>query len=155
MSYDTVITLAEAKEYLRIDDTLTQDDNQITGMINSSLAFVEKWTSIYVFERNEEFVMVDGFIRSYAYPIESVISPIDITIQKKTLYMNFYSGHETIDLVLNVGYADPNDVPDELKSVAYEIIDLLYYSHETGKTVKKDLSMLSIDMLNQYKRFLI
>jgi len=155
MAYIDVITLSEAKTYLRVDDTLTEDDAQITRMINASLSYVEKATNIIVFARLKEYVMVNGCNRVYDYPINSLIDPIEASIERKTLYSIYSYGTDTITLSLNVGYADVNDFPDELREVALEIIDLMYYEHESGKSYIKDLSSLSVSILNQYKRFLI
>lgn len=154
MSYITVISLSDAKEYLRIDDTLTDDDTQITRMINSALSYVERQTNIYVYDRAKTYLMVDGFVRVYDYPINSITSPAeaDMDNTQKTLYTNYCYGSETSDLVLDIGFNNPVNVPPDLIDVAYEIIDLLYYGNETGKTMK-DLSPLSVDLLNSYKRF--
>ena len=139
MAYTDVITLADAKLYLRIDDTLTDDDAQITRMISSALSYVEKWTNVLVYARNKDYLIVDGIIRVYDYPINSVVSPdeADMTITRKTLY--------TI-------YVDPDDVPQELKDVALEIIDNMYYRNDWKNM---GLSPLSIDILNKHKRFII
>ena len=47
MSYLTVIPLADAKAYLKVEDTAT--DDEITRMIKSSLAYLEKRTNILVY----------------------------------------------------------------------------------------------------------
>ena len=52
MSYITVITLAEAKNYLRVDPTLTGDDSAITRMIESALKFIERYTNIICYQRS-------------------------------------------------------------------------------------------------------
>jgi len=157
MAYLDVISLEDAKVYLRVDDTLTEDDNSITRMINGALSYVEKWTNILLFDRTMTYLMVDGVINVYDYPINSVIDPIeaDLDITKKTLYTNYCKGSDTIDLQLNVGFTNVSNIPQELIDVAYEIIDLMYYEHETGKNVSKDLSSLSIDILNKHKRFIL
>jgi hypothetical protein len=157
MSYLTVISLAEAKVYLRVDDTLTEDDNSITMMINAALGFVEKETGVLVYDRDKTYLMVDGERRVYDFPINSVVSPdaADMDIDQQISYTTYCYGTDTSNLVLNVGYATPSDIPQDLIAVAYEIIDLLYYSHETGKTIKKDLSQLSREMLTKHKRFIL
>ena len=156
MSYLTIISLDEAKNYLRIDDTLTEDNANITRMINGALSFIERWTNVLVFAREKTYLLIDGFVRVYDAPINSITSPTeaDMTNEQRTLYKNFCHGSETADLVLNVGHVSPSTVPQELIEVAYEIIDIMYYEHETGKTIKKDLSGLSKDILNQNKRFI-
>ena len=163
MAYIDVITLADAKLYLRVDDTLTDDDAQITRMINTALSFVENATRIYVYARNKTYKMVDGFVRVYDYPINSMVSvdgdvavtDDDMSNEQKTLYKNYCYGSETIDLILEVGYTLPSNVPQPLIDVALEMIDIMYYGNETGKTVQKDLSEMSMQILGQYKRFLI
>ena len=155
MAYIDIITLSDAKTYLRVDDTLTEDDSQITRMINASLSYIEKWTNVILFARLKEYIMVNGCKRIYDYPINSLIDPVEADVDLKTLYRTYSYGIETISLSLNVGYVDPVEVPDDLREVALEIIDLMYYEHESGKSYTKDLSSLSVSVLNQYKRFLI
>ena len=75
MSYLSIISLAEAKNYLRVDDTLTADDDQITNMINSALKYVEDWTNIILYAREKSYIVVGGSKRVYDYPINSVIKP--------------------------------------------------------------------------------
>jgi hypothetical protein len=158
MAYIDVISLATAKNHLRVDSTLTADDTAITRMITSALRYVERETNILVYQRDKTYLMEDGCIYVYDYPINDVVTPADYddddTVQKQN-YSIYNYGSDTIDFTLDVGYVDPADVPEDLIEVALEIIDLMYYSHETGKTVNKDLSALSRDTLNTYKRFLI
>lgn len=155
MAYLDVISLAEAKVYLRVDDTLTVDDAQITSMINSALKYVEDYTQVLVFDRAKTYTLVDQVVRVYDYPINSVTSPTEnLETELKTLYTNYcYNDTDTQDLVLNVGYDNPDNVPQDLIQVAYEIIDIFYYGKETGKTMA-DISPLSMNILNQNKRFL-
>lgn len=75
-TYLDIISLAEAKLYLRVDDTLTEDDAQITNMINSSLQYVEDWTNIIMFSRAKTYRFVNSFVKVYDYPINSVTSPL-------------------------------------------------------------------------------
>jgi hypothetical protein len=153
MSYIDIIPLADAKIYLRIDDTLTEDNAQITRMINAALSYVEKYTNHVLFAQNKEYRLIDGCVRVYDHPINSEVTD-DLIVENKTLHTNYELG-TTNDLIeLNVGYALPADVPQELIEVAYEIIDIYYYGKESGKTMA-NISPLSRDMLNQYKRFIM
>jgi len=154
--YTDVITLAEAKNYLRIDDTLTEDDAQITRMINASLAYIENWTNHIMYDRPKEYILVDGKVSIYDHPINSLLDPVteDVKVELRTLYSNFYNTTQ-FAIVLDVGYADPSLVPPELKEVAFEIIDLMYYEHDSGKKYTKDLTTMSVDILNRFRRFLI
>jgi len=267
MAYIDVISLAKAKLYLRVDDTLTEDDAQITSMINVALKYVEDYTNILVYDRDKTYRLINGCLNVYDFPINSVVKPsanvfatataqctsviatntlvangltytgIDgnpttdaqfsvdtsdtlcakslarainndirsgtlkdvsatssgdtvtltttqtgylgntvtltqtggtITLSgatfsggldgdfsssgiiENTLYTTYAYGSLNSDLILNVGYA--SGVPDDIIQVAYELIDILYYGKETGRTMA-DISELSLNILNQSKRF--
>ena len=153
MAYIDVITLADAKLYLRVDDTLTEDDAQITRMINAALSYVEKYTNVIVFARDKEYRLTDGCVRVYDYPINSEVTA-DLTAVNKTLYTNYTFGTSNDLIELNVGYVDETDIPQEVIEAAYEIIDIYYYGKESGKTMA-DLSPMSKQGLDQFKRFLM
>jgi len=268
MAYLDVISLADAKLYLRVDDTLTEDDDQITLMIKTALRHIEKVTNVMVYDRDKTFRFIDGSVRVYDYPINSVIKPSKmvyatgtaqctsviatdtITVngllytavsgdpaddtqfsigtdtacatslaravngdsragtlgdvsatstgdtvtftsdrdgydgnavtlsqtggtitlsgatfsggldgdldsyEESTLYTEYCYGSSNSDLILNVGYTDPTDVPSDLKQVAYEIINLLYYEKQTGRGMDQ-LSTLAREVLETNKRFII
>ena len=75
MAYIDVISLANAKLYLRVDDTLTEDNAQITSMIDVALKYVEDYTQILVFARDKTYRMINGIKKVYDFPINSVIKP--------------------------------------------------------------------------------
>jgi hypothetical protein len=153
--YTDVITLAEAKLYLRVDDTLTEDDNNITRMIATACRYVENATNHIFFPKSKSYLFVHGLVSVYDWPINTAIDPIpdDVTIEVRTLY-NLYYHPDATHLGLNVGYAT-GEVPEPLIEVAYEIIDLLYYGSKAGDTIDKQLSVMSRETLNQFKRFII
>jgi hypothetical protein len=156
MAYLDIITLADAKTYLRIDDTLTEDDAQITRMIKASLSQIERATNYILFARSKDYVVENCSVNVYDYPINSLTTPTTATSVEKSIYTT-YSTIVVTDLkvTLNVGYVNPLDVPSDLIEVAFEMIDLMYYSPETGKSIKSDLSELSKMVLSNYKRFFI
>jgi len=153
MAYIDVITLAEAKVYLRVDDTLTEDDNQIIRMINSALKYVEDVTNVMMFARNKSYRLIDGSIRIYDAPINSEVTT-DLVVENKTLYTNYQLGSGNGLIELNVGYVTATDIPPDLISVAEELIDIFYYAKETGKGLAS-LSPLAMDILNINKRFIL
>lgn len=157
MAYTDIISLSEAKNYLRVDDTLTEDDNSIIRMINAALRYVENYTDILVFNRDVTYLVKEGVLQLYQYPINTDLDTLtDYTYQRKSKYTNICSDNtDTVDLTLNMGYTDPTDVPQELLEVAFEMIDLYYYGEKDGKPIAKKLSSLSIDALNSNKRFWI
>ena len=153
MAYIDVITLAEAKVYLRVDDTLTEDDNQIIRMINSALKYVEDVTNVMMFDRNKSYRLIDGCVSVYDAPINSEVTA-DLVVENKTLYTNYQFGTENDLIELNVGYEKATDIPQELISVSFELIDIFYYAKETGKGIAA-LSPLAMDILNRNKRFIL
>ena len=169
MAYLDITTLEEAKNTLRVDDTLTEDDSKIANIIGAAWQFIERWTNVIVSQQAaKEYVITDRCVRVYDYPINSVVKGIDkngddISLifetnydkELKSLYTNFYNiDGDAVKLVLDVGHILPTSVKQDLKEVADEIIDILYFQHRTGKTLN-DLSELSKITLNNYKRFLI
>tara|TARA_R110002153_G_scaffold3508_2_gene16880 strand:- start:624 stop:1094 length:471 start_codon:yes stop_codon:yes gene_type:complete len=156
MAYLDIITLADAKTYLRIDDTLTEDDAQITRMIKASLSQIERVTNYILFARSKSYVVENLSVNVYDFPINSLTSPTTATSVEKSIYTTYTTIVSTdLKVTLNVGYSNASDVPSDLIEVAYEMIDLMYYSPETGKSIKSDLSELSKMILNNYKRFFI
>ena len=154
MAYIDVITLPDAKVYLRVDDDLTEDDNQITRMIRASLSYIENYTNYILFARDKEYRLIDGCVRVYDFPINSEVT-LELETENKTLYTNYSLGYTNDLITLNVGYVDPAEIPQDLIEVAYEIIELMYYEKETNKSHLNSLSSLSHMTLNQYKRFII
>ena len=157
MAYLDIIPLADAKIYLRIDDTLTEDDAQITRMIKSALSYVENETRHILYARNKDYRLIDGCVRIYDYPFNSYVTPDEADyseVENKTLHTNYTYGSSNGLITLNVGYTDVADIPTELIDIAYEIIDIYYYGKESGKTTA-DLSQLNKDALNQYKRYIL
>ena len=154
MSCLSIISLEEAKVYLRIDDTLTEDDRQITRMINGAFDYIERWTNVLVYSRSKTYLVIDGCAVVYDAPINALVSPTNAVATVKHGFSNYTTDITETELKVNVGYTTASNVPNDLVEVAYELIDLMYYQHETGKTIEKDLSELSINILNKHKRFL-
>ena len=150
MAYLDIITLADAKNYLKVDDSLTQDDSNITIMIKASLAQLERKTNIIFFARSKEYFFDDCIALVYDYPVNSLTSPTTAVRTEKTQY-SIYAAIATTDLklVLNVGYASATDVPVDLVEVAYEMIDIMYYGKENK------LSELAKMTIENHKRFII
>lgn len=149
MSYINIIPLQDARVYLRIDDTLTQDNEAITRMINASLAKIEQMTNVHLIAKSKEYIFDDLKATVYDYPINSLTSPTTATVVEKTQYSVYTAALKTdLKLVLNVGYTQVSDVPKDLIEVAYEMIDIMYYNKENK------LSNLSQATLDAYRRFI-
>lgn len=152
MAYTDVISLANAKVYLRIDSGDTTDDTLITNMISSVLSYVEQYTQHIMFAREVTTQFVNQEARVYKFPINSVTSPtgteVDV-LETYSIYTTDNSDNKT--LTVNVGYSDPADIPQPLIDFAYGLLDLYYYQKEGGKAQIPDWMYQSIDM---YKRFI-
>jgi len=170
MAYIDVLPLAEMKIYLRIDDTLSEDDAEITSMINSAFRYIERITNIITVQQAlKEFIVINRCVRVHDHPINSVVKGIDedgadvalvfetnYDKELKHLYTNYYSiDSEVVKLVLDVGYATASDVPDDVVQLAKEMVKAMYYEQETNKTFREMLSPTSTMTLESLKRFIV
>lgn len=152
MNYLDIIPLTDAKTYLRLEDTLTEDDSQIQRMIRGALSYIEQYTNVILFEREKIYNVSNGCVKVYDFPINSEVTT-EFTKEVKSLYTNYYTNES--ELVLNVGYDDIENIPQELIEVAYTLIKSMYYEKENNKTILDGLDSISTMTLNQYKRFLL
>lgn len=156
MCYVDVLPLSEVKNYLRVDSSLTQDDDEIIRMIDTALQFIENETNILVYQRNKTYTAVNGCVRVYDSPIDSVVTPSDYDNDDTTVfttYSNYVYGSETVSITLLVGYLDPDDVPQSLKQIALQMIDLMYYRDEKNKSMS-DINQWAKEALYNYRRFI-
>lgn len=148
MSYLNVITLAEAKLYLRIDEDQTETDNEIIAMIKGALSFIEKRTNHIMFAREKTY-FGEHNINIYDFPINEPL-PSDNVRVKQNSYIRFTLSDE---ITLNVGYINPLDVPEELKQAALQMLKVWYF--EAEKQVNTTLIPESVlTALDVNKRFL-
>lgn len=152
MAYLDIIPLADAKVYLRIDDTLTEDDAQITRMIKGALSYIERTTNVMLYARDVIYNVSDNAVKVYDYPINSEVANV-LDSEVKSLYTNYTSEESTI--TLNVGYANVADIPQELIEVAYVLIKNMYYEKENNKTILDSIDSLTELTLSNYKRFIL
>ena len=153
MAFIDVVTLAEAKQYLRVDDGFTADDTIITLLINVAGDYVERHTNHRLYAREKTYKFFDGDVRVYDYPINSVTSPSedDMEVTEMSLYTLYE--YSSGDLVLNVGYADPADVPAMLKMKMMEVIDAMYNGNENESVTNIDDSLF--ESIAAWRRFTI
>jgi hypothetical protein len=125
MAYIDVITLARAKNYLRIDSDLTDDDTLITSMINGALRFIEKRTNHIMFIQ-EKVYNGSCQVKVYDYPINSIVTnpaPFKVDFSLFTIYPDVKT------VTLNVGYG-VDEVPDDLIQAGLQMIKVWYYESE-------------------------
>lgn len=133
MSYLGVITLDEAKEYLRVSHN--DSDNEITRMIQSALEVVEIKTNVLVYRRSEKkYLLVEGCARVYDGPIntDGVTGLADtVTRQDYHNYSVFTdSDSDNATITLDVGYDNSSCPPRHLIDAALEMIDFWYYKND-------------------------
>jgi hypothetical protein len=148
MAFIDVVTLAEAKSYLRVDDGFTADDSLITTLINAAGSIIEQHTNHLLFSRDKTYQYFDGILRVYDYPINTDISALDY--DERSLY-TIFDGDDSLDL--NVGYADPADVPSILKVKMLEVVDALYNGNENESVTNFNDSLFK--SLGQFRRFVV
>ena len=126
MSYLSVITLERAKNYLRIDTTLTDDDAEITAMINSACSYIEKRTNLIFYPRNKVY-KGSCQVKVYDYPINSIVTDPAPFAYEQPMF-TIYPDVKTVEL--NVGFIDPTDIPDELIQACLQMIKVWYFESE-------------------------
>jgi len=153
MAFIDVVTLAEAKSYLRVDDGFTADDSLITILINAAGNIIEAHTNHLLYSRAKTYKFYDGYVRVYDYPINSVTSPdeTDMDVEELSLYTLYQ--YSSGDLVLNVGYTLPTDVPPMLKIKMLEVIDALYNGNDTESITNFNNDLYK--SISIYRRFTV
>lgn len=152
MNHLDVISLSTAKTHLRVDHDAS--DAEIKRMIKSALLYIEKYTNVYMVDRDKEYFLDQcGDIRVYDYPINRVVTPVDAKVIRKGLY-NLYSARGNTSITLNIGYSILDDIPSDLIDAALAMIDVWYF----GSEKQVDTTLIPMDVkqvLDTYKRFLI
>jgi hypothetical protein len=149
MAYIDVITLERAKNYLRVDLDMTDDDAEITSMINASLSYAERRTNILVYARDKTYIG-SCQVKVYDYPINTIVTDPAPFVLYRELYAIF---PDAKTVVLNVGFTDPEDVPDQLIQPCLQMIKVWYY--ESEKQVNSTLIPESVkEALDTLRRFI-
>jgi len=154
MGYLDIISLEQAKNYLKIDDGQTETDQEITRMIKGAFSYIEKITNHIMYARDKVYDVDNclqmSLVYVYDFPINSI--PDNATQSKKASYSTIYTTDDTI--TLNIGYHDPTDIPQELIEAAYQIIKVWFY--ESEKQSNSTLIPISVeDAISSNKRFII
>lgn len=149
-NYTDIISLETAKLYLKIDAGQTATDNEITGMINSALSYIEKRTN-HIFKTRAKLYYKDCAlvqqVKVYDYPIQNID---DLVIQ----YRQLYAIVPTVDdvVTLTCGYEDVDDIPPELIDCALELINYWFYNSETKNAMNTvpDFIAINIDVNRRF-----
>lgn len=126
MAYIDVITLERAKNYLRIDTALTDDDAEITAMINGACSYIEKRTNLIFYQRNKVY-KGSCQVKVYDYPINSIVTTPTPFAYEQPMF-TVYQDIKTVEL--NVGFTSPLDIPYELIQACLQMIKVWHYESE-------------------------
>ena len=130
-----LITLAEAKDELKVDQSDTFHDSLITRLIHTAVALIEKRTQHMLYPRTELRRIKSGY-ELYDYPatVDSFVSGIDYTQEDYSLYSTLYfssTGSEVVSLTL--GYATKEEVPAPLLEACYKLLTYLFDHRDAYK----------------------
>lgn len=151
-TYLDIISLEQAKIYLKVDSGQTETDDEITSMINSSLSFIEKRTN-HIFKTREKVYYKDCSlvqqVKVYDFPIDNTETELDIVY--RPLYAIVPTVNDTV--TLTIGYILLDDIPSELIDAALQIIKVWFY--ESEKQENTSLIPLSVlQAIDANRRFL-
>lgn len=150
-NYTDVISLEQAKLYLKIDDGQTITDDEITGMINSALSFIEKRTN-HIFKTRDKVYFKDCAlvqqVKVYDYPIDNTETELEIE------YRPLYAIVPTVNnmVTLTTGYTSVEDIPSELIDSALQLINFWFYNSETKNSMNSvpDFVLSNIDVNRRF-----
>lgn len=148
-----VISLQQAKDHLVID--FEDFDAQITGLIETSISLVERYTDYRLYERDEIIYATTCSTNIVIYPIivTAVVNEAgDPVVGYKTrnlpLSITLYVPNQSV-ITATVGYTNVVDIPHSLVSAAYKIITYLFENKDVYETtLSYDVQLL----LNQFRR---
>lgn len=146
-NYTDVISLATAKLYLKVDVGQTETDAEITQMINSSLAIIEKRTN-HIFKTRDKEYFGANTVDVYDYPINTEGAQLNKCTPNKSMFPTVNGS-----VILNIGYSNVADIPTELIDCALSIINFWFYNSETkgaDNSIPKFVEMT----IDQNRRFI-
>lgn len=140
-----VISLADAKEYLRVD--YTDQDGVITRNIKSAISLIEQYTDVYLYERERTYALLGCSLEIYDSPLVwTGISPEKTKQQAMSVIVYGKSGDT---FAANIGYSDKADIPQNLLDACYKLITYLFENRDSySVSLPLDVQML----VNQYRR---
>lgn len=148
--YTDVISLEQAKLYLKIDDGQDVTDDEITGMINSALSYIEKRTN-HIFKTKSKVYYKDCALVQkatvYDHPIVNTAN-LDIVYRTNRAIVPTVDGFVTLTL----GYEELTDIPPELIDCALQLINFWFYNSETKNAMNTvpDFVNVNIDVNRRF-----
>lgn len=137
-TYLDIVPLDLAKKFLRVDSE--HEDDIITFYVESACKIFEQKTEVALAQKEKPFY--EGK-RYYVDPIND-----DEDVLRKSLYFT-----PKKDLTLVVGYADPLEVPSDIKQCILKIVQGMYLAEEKNEFYSFNSEVEVV--INLYKRFWI
>ena len=151
-TYLDVISLDQAKLYLKVDEGQTETDAEITQMIGSALAYIEKKTN-HIFKTRDKIYYRDCALVEqttvYDYPIDNSVTDLEIEYKVNKAIVPTVGGYVT----LTIGYDNLEDIPTELIDCALGIINFWFYNSET-KGADNSIPDFLAATIDQNRRFI-
>ena len=151
--YENIMSVAEAKHYLRLENDFTEDDPDIERMIASALEYISKQTG-YIFRVQDKTYRQDYDCNTfiYDYPVNTTDFSPNIPLYYSG-YINFVNADS---ITASVGFTSKNDegFPSALIDCALQIIKVWYYSSENNENTTL-LPMSVKQTIDTYRRFII
>jgi len=157
-----VVSLSQAKLWLRLDLDYEYEDGLITALIKSAVNQVEQYTLQVLWQRSiTEITDITGNLRLFNYPIISVEEVYDkqfddldfeiVDSQHYTDVITNRAGFNTVTYVAGYdwNYDGGSDVPDDIETAIKEMITYLY---ENRDNPKEDMPKVVTYLLAPYRR---
>jgi hypothetical protein len=157
-----VVSLADAKMYLRLDLDYTIEDGLITSLIKSAVNQAEQFTLQVLWQRQLSLITpVSGAVKIYEYPLISVETVVDpdmvaltfetIETQGFTEVISSTAGFNTVTFVAGYGwnYEGGSEVPDDIETAIKEMI-AFYYENRDNPVV--GMPTIATLLLSPYRR---
>jgi len=160
-NYIDIVTLAQIKTYLRIDDTGTRLNDELTVMIDAACLLIEQSTNHILKPKTKTIQSINRCIYVYDTPITDIVEPSDtddFKESKRGLYSIFTLNNPTNDedyytLEYDCGYDDTDDVPETIKQAIKEAVRVWFYAAESRNIGA--LPESAMQMIHPLKRFFI
>lgn len=152
-----VISLDSAKNWLSLDLTDTDPDEDVTRLIKTAINWVETYTCYRMWERDEVVTTYkkETFLSQYPITNFTVTDQSDVPA---TYYSKIYPQRLMIcapinsKITLDVGYSDTTSLPGQLLDACYKLITYLYENRDAYEmALPLDVQIL----INQLRRRLI
>jgi len=157
--YTDIISVEDAKKYLRIDTDNTDSDSEIEVMIDSACNLIENYTQTYLKPRDNVYYFNNAnYIRLYSYPVNEIVLPTVDTgysIENKNLYTVYYRENSYLEsMTFNIGYTDTANVKAIFKMAILETVKLWFYGSETETAMKGYIPNSVMAILSSERRFI-